>query len=247
LLQPYRPAYINDLHAWSVRQYASTGNLVGGFYTSAIGFGYNEEVLKKKKLPAPKCWADLVAPQYRGEIETSNPASSGTAYTILAGLVQLMGEEPAFDYMKKLHKNITQYTRSGQAQAKSVARGEVGLGVSFMFGFDNERYAGFPVKTVAPCEGTGYEVGGIALIKGARHLDAAQRYYDFLMSPEGQALGGQANSLQFPANKQTKLDTRIPNMDNVRLVAYDFAKYGASKERRRLIERWDREVGSLAR
>jgi iron(III) transport system substrate-binding protein len=87
-----------------------------------------------------------------------------------------------------------------------------------MFGFDNERYAGFPVKTVAPCEGTGYEVGGIALIKGARHLDAAQRYYDFLMSPEGQALGGQANSLQFPANKKTKLDNRIPNMDNVRLV-----------------------------
>ena len=247
LLDAYRPAYINDLQAWSVRQYATSGNMVGGFYTSAIGIGYNDEVLKRKKLTPPKCWSDLILPQYKGEIETSHPAASGTAYTILAGLVQLMGEQQAFDYLKKLHRNVTQYTRSGTAQAKNVARGEVGIGVSFMFGFDMERFAGFPVKTVAPCEGTSYEVGGIALLKGARHKEAAIRYYDFLMSPAGQALGGKADSLQYPANRMTRLDPRIPSMDNVRLVKYDFARYGASKERRRLIERWEKEVNALPR
>lgn len=55
LLQPYRPAYLNDLHGWAVRQYAMSGNMVGGFYTSAIGFGWNEDVLKKKGLLPPKC------------------------------------------------------------------------------------------------------------------------------------------------------------------------------------------------
>jgi iron(III) transport system substrate-binding protein len=35
---------MNDLHAWSVRQYAMSQNMVGGFYTSAIGFGYNDEI-----------------------------------------------------------------------------------------------------------------------------------------------------------------------------------------------------------
>ena len=64
LLQPYRPAYINDLHSWAVRQYAMSGNMVGGF-TSAIGFGWNEDVLKKKGLPPPKCWADLTDPKYK--------------------------------------------------------------------------------------------------------------------------------------------------------------------------------------
>ena len=39
LLDAYRPTYLNDLHGWAVRQYALSGNLVGGFYTSAIGFG----------------------------------------------------------------------------------------------------------------------------------------------------------------------------------------------------------------
>src|SRR5215510_4062849 len=59
LLDPYRPAYINDLYDWSVRQYAMSQNMVGGFYTSAMGFGFNTDVLKKKKLPEPRCWADL--------------------------------------------------------------------------------------------------------------------------------------------------------------------------------------------
>ncbi len=193
LLDAYRPDYLNDLQAWSVRQYAMSGNFVGGFYTSAIGFGWNEDLLKKKGLAPPKCWADLIDPKYKGEIETSHPGSSGTGYTIIAGLVQLMGEDAAFDYLKKLHKNITQYTRSGTAQAKSVAQGEVGIGVSFIFGFESERQQGFTmVKSAAPCEGTSYEIGGIALVKGGKNREAAKRYYDWLMSPAGQSLGAKA-------------------------------------------------------
>lgn len=248
LLDAYRPDYLDQLHGWAVRQYAMSQNRVGGFYTSAIGFGWNDEVLRKKKLPAPRCWKDLLDPRYKGEIEISHPASSGTAYTILAGLVQMMGEDAAFDYLRKLHRNVTQYTRSGTAQARSVAKGEVAIGVSFIFGFDNERLTnGFPVHSAAPCEGTGYEVGGIALVKGSRNREAARRYYDFLMSKEGQEIGGRANSLQFPANRNVRLDPRIPSMDSVRLIKYDFEKYGRASERRRLVERWVREVESLPR
>ena len=247
LLEAYRPAYLNDLQGWSVRQYAMTGNMVGGFYTSAIGFGYNTELLKKKKLPAPACWADLIKPQYKGEIEISHPASSGTAYTILAGLVQMMGEEPAFDYLKKLHRNTIAYTRSGNAQAPNVAKGEVAIGVSFMFTFEGWKHRSYPVVTAAPCEGTGYEIGGIALVKGARNPDAARRYYDWLMSPRGQALGATVDSFQVPANKTFKADPRIPSMDGVKLVKYDFEKYGRASERKRLIDRWTREVESLPR
>lgn len=247
LLEAYRPSYLNDLHGWSVRQYAMTQNMVGGFYTSAIGFGWNTDVLKKKKLPEPKCWSDMVRPEYKGEVEFSHPASSGTAYTVLAGLVQLMGEEPAFAYLKKLHRNISNYTRSGTAQAPNVGKGEVAMGISFMFGFEAWRINGYPVKSVAPCEGTSYEIGGIALVKGARHKAEALRYYDWLMGPAGQAVGAKSGSFQVPANKTFKPDPRIPLIDNVRLIKYDFEKYGKAAERKRLIERWQREVESLPR
>jgi iron(III) transport system substrate-binding protein len=142
---------------------------------------------------------------------------------------------------------VTSYTRSGQAQAPNVAKGEVAIGVSFIFGFERWRYDKFPVKTAAPCEGTGYEVGGIALVKGARNKENAKRYYDWLMSPVGQAIGGQVGSLQSPANKTFKPDARIPSMSDVKLIKYDFEKYGKAAERKRLIDRWTREVESQPR
>jgi iron(III) transport system substrate-binding protein len=88
-------------------------------------------------------------------------------------------------------------------------------------------------------------VGGIALVKGARNKATAQRYYDWLMSPAGQAIGAKSGSFQVPANKSFKPDPRIPLMDNVRLIKYDFEKYGKAAERKRLIERWQREVEAL--
>jgi iron(III) transport system substrate-binding protein len=247
LLDPYRPAYLNDLHGWAVRQYAMSQNMVGGFYSSSIGWGYNTELMQRKKLPVPRCWKDLLDPRYKGEVEMPHPGSSGTGYTILAGLVQLLGEDQAFDYLRKLHRNTTAYTRSGGAQAPNVAKGEITIGLSFNFGFDAWRHKGYPVRTVDPCEGTSYEIGGIAFVKGGRNRANAQRYYDFLMSPAGQALGAQVDSLQTPANKTFKVDPKVPSMDGVRLIKYDFEKYGKSAERRRLIERWTREVESQPR
>ena len=109
--------------------------------------------------------------------------------------------------------------------------------VSFIFGFENERINGFTmVHAGAPCEGTGYEIGGIALVKGSRNREAAKKYYDFLMSPAGQSLGAKANSLQVPANKTFKVDPRVPSIENVRLIKYDFQKYGKATERKRLID-----------
>ena len=158
-----------------------------------------------------------------------------------------MGEDKAFAYMRELHRNVAQYTRSGTAQAPNVAKGEVAVGVSFMFGFEGWRYNKFPVVTASPCEGTSYEIGGIALIKGAKDAEATKKYYDWLMSPAGQSIGAKAGSFQTPANKTFQHDPRIPSLDKVRLINYDFEKYGKSSERQRLLERWQREVEQTPR
>ena len=92
----------------------------------------------------------------------------------------MMGEEQAFEYMKKRHKNISNDKRSGQAQAPNVAKGEVAIGITFMFNFEHWRHNHFPDKSAAPppCEGRAYEVGGIAMVEGLRNKDAAKAYYD---------------------------------------------------------------------
>jgi fructose-1,6-bisphosphatase/inositol monophosphatase family enzyme len=54
---------------------ASKGRTVG-VYAGALGYSYNTEQLKKKNIPAPKCWADLTKPAFKDEIQVANPNSS---------------------------------------------------------------------------------------------------------------------------------------------------------------------------
>ena len=112
LTEAYQSPMLGELHDWALDQHEASNGRTVGIYAGALGFGYNKELLAQKKIAAPKCWADLIKPEFKGEIQIANPNSSGTAYTALATFVQMMGEDQAFDYLKKLHANVNQTTRS---------------------------------------------------------------------------------------------------------------------------------------
>jgi iron(III) transport system substrate-binding protein len=243
----YKSATLPQLHAWAQQQAKQSGYKTVGIYSGPLGFGYNTELVAKKKLDVPKSWADLLKPQYKGEIQVANPASSGTAYTMVATLVQLMGEEKAFDYLKGLHKNVGQYTRSGTGPIKAVARGETAVSISFVHDGPGEKLQGFPVETVTPSEGTGAEIGSMSIIKGARNLEQAKAFYEWALTPQAQQFGAATKQYQLPSNKATPVDPHVPDFKKIKFIDYDYAKYGSSAERRRLIARWEKDVNSLPR
>ena len=241
----YQSPALGQLQPWSQQQAKQSGYRTVGIYSGPLGFGYNTELLAKKKIPPPKSWADLLKPIYKGDIQVANPAASGTAYTMVATLVQLMGEDKAFEYLKALHVNVSQYTRSGTGPIKAVARGETAVSISFVHDGPGEKMNGFPVETVTPAEGTGAEIGSMSLIKGARNLEAAKKFYEWALTPAAQEMAAAAKQYQLPSNKAAKVDARVPDFKKIRFINYDYAKYGASAERRRLIARWEKEVNSL--
>ncbi len=243
----YKTAALPQLHPWAQQQAQQSGWKTVGIYSGPLGFGYNTELVAKKKVPVPRSWADLLKPVYKGEIQVANPASSGTAYTMVATLVQLMGEDKAFEYMKALHRNIGQYTRSGTGPIKAVARGETTVSISFVHDGPGEAMQGFPVATVTPSEGTGAEIGSMSLIKGARNLDAAKKLYEWALTPQAQQFGAAAKQFQLPSNKSTPIDPHVPDFKSIKFISYDYAKYGASTERKRLIAKWEKEVNALPR
>ena len=240
------PSYA-QLYPWAQAQADQSKYKTVGIYSGPLGFGYNSELIAKKKLAVPKTWNDLLNPSLKGEIQVANPASSGTAYTMVATLVQLMGEDKAFEYMKQLHKNISQYTRSGTGPIKSVARGETTVSISFVHDGPGEKMNGFPVETITPSDGTGAEIGSMSIIKGSRNLEAAKKFYEWALTPAAQEMAAAAKQFQLPSNKNAKNDARIPDFKKIKFINYDYAKYGASAERRRLIAKWEKEVNSLPR
>jgi len=247
LLEEYKSPMLGQLQPWAQKQAEQSKYRTVGMYLGALGIGYNTELLAKKKIAAPACWKDLIKPELAGEVQMANPNASGTAYTAIATLVQVMGEEQAFAYLKALHKNINQYPRSGVAPIKAAARGETLASISFIHDAVTEAQAGFPVKGVAPCEGTGYEIGSLSIIKGARNLDQAKKFVDWALTAKAQALGNETKQFQIPSNVGAPISPLSPKLADIKLINYDFAKYGTSAERKRLLERWDKEVGSIAK
>ena len=242
----YKSPKMNELQDWAVRQWEASKGRTVGVYAGALGFSYNNDQMKKNRVPEPKCWADLTKPVYKDEIQVANPNSSGTSYTMLATLVQLMGEDKAFDYLKALHKNVNQYTKSGAAPARAAAVGESLIGITFQHDAVVQAIGGAPVTIVSPCEGTGYEIGSMSIIKGAKNLENAKKWYDWALSAEAQSIGAQAKvSYQVPSNKNAHAPPQAPKFSEIKLINYDFVKYGSSAERTRLLTKWDKEVSTL--
>lgn len=247
LTEEYQSPMLDELHDWARNQAEAAEYKTVGIYAGALGIGYNSEVLEERGLPAPECWKDLADEAYRGEVQIANPNSSGTAYTTLATLVQLFGEDEAFAFMKDMHKNVNQYTKSGSAPIKAAARGETTIGVTFMHDMVTQVVQGFPIEIVSPCEGTGYEIGSMSIIKGARNPDAARAWYDWALTAEAQELAGEADAYQVPSNRNATPPPQAPDLGEIDLIDYDFEKYGSSDERTRLLAKWDEEVYSLPR
>ena len=245
LTQEYESPANKDLHEWALAQWEAAKKRSVGIYAGALGFGYNTQQIKAKGLNEPKCWADLLDPKLKDDVQVADPNSSGTAYNLLATVVQLMGEDKGFDYLKALHKNVSQYTKSGAAPAKAASLGETAVGIVFIHDAVVFAVQGDPIKAVAPCEGTGYEIGSMSIVKGARNLDNAKKFYDWALTPAAQALAAPAKSYQVPSNKNAPVPAQAPKMSEMKLIKYDFVKYGSSAERVRLLTKWDKEIKAL--
>jgi iron(III) transport system substrate-binding protein len=212
----YKSPNMDQLQDWAVRQWEQSKGRTVGIYSGALGYGFNTELVAKKGIAEPKCWA-----------------------------VQLMGEEKGFDFLKALHKNINQYTKSGAAPAKATGLGETTVGIAFQHDLVAAVVGGGPLKVVAPCEGTGYEIGAMSIIKGARNMDNAKKWYDWSLTAKAQEIGAATKNYQVPSNKNATVPKEAPKLAEIKLIDYDFAKYGSAAERKRLLSKWDNEVKNL--
>ena len=216
-----------------------------GVYVGALGFCSNTQVLGDLGVDVPDSWDDLLDPALEGQVAMAHPASSGTAYTAFyTQVLRLGGEDEAMEYMQELHPNILQYTSSGAAPAEMAGRGEVAVSVVFSHDCVRNIDAGFSDLEVSfPSEGTGYEIGGVALIANAPEPNAAKAWIDWSLTAEAQELGAaEAASFQLPTHPDAAVDERSVDLASVELVEYDFDAAGLA--RADLTARFEDEVAT---
>jgi len=211
-----------------------------GFYFGAIGFGNNTNWFEKNKIPYPTSWEDLIKPEFKSNISMAYPYTSGTSYTVLATLVQLMGEDKAFDYWKKLEPNMHHYNTSGPAAVTQAGLGEIAIGIAFSHDIIGKGTSqGYPIKATFPKEGTGYEIGALGLVKGGPELELGKKFIDWALSKQAQDL--MKVWFRIPLNPQAEIAAGATKASDVKLINYDYEWAGANNKR--LIEKWRQTIG----
>ena len=128
-----------------------------------------------------------------------------------------------------------------------MATGTGLVGSTVLHGVINEIAAGFPVLPILPCEGVGYEVGSMAIVKGARNMAEARRFVDWALTADAQRIGLEVREYAIPTNRNVPLPAMVPSLTDIKVIDYDFGRFGASETRKRLLDRWEREINAVAR
>ena len=161
-----------------------------GAYILALGWAYDPTRTPPGSLPQDL--TDLLAPRWKGQIEMSDPASSGTATLFLESVLQEFiaagrGEQAGWDYLRAFAPAVLRFPESGGAPALDVGKGEAMLGLSFDQQAYLARRQGQAIDFFLPRR-TAIAIDPIALIKDGPNPDAARRFVDFFLAREAQGM-----------------------------------------------------------
>ena len=186
-----------------------------GVEVFVLGFAYNTELVSAEE--APKTWDDLLDPKWKGKIQFSNPAASGTSTLMVLSQMMERGEEEGWKYFEKLVEQANSLPDSGSAPTKAVAKGEAYIGVGFDFMAYEQKAKGESIDFVVP-DKTPILTNPVSLVENAPNEKGGKELIDFLLSKEGQQI--LANWYHIPINPEVESKTPL-TLESVKGNALD--------------------------
>jgi len=216
-----------------------------GVYTGYVGFVYNIARLQELGVDVPTSWDDLLDPKLEGEIVFAAPNASSTGYNVVSTVCQLWDVDTGLDYMAKLDKNAV-YGERGTCWIAPVTTGEAAIGICFLQDavdlMLNEGY-GDVIGISTASEGTGYELGGVAIINNAPDMASAQKFVDFVLTAEAQEIDQEYGHYVFLTNPDAKCpDAAAELAKTTKLINIDFL--WAAENKADLLARWEEMTGN---
>jgi len=237
-----------------------------GWYIGIFGFVYNTDRFAKEMsaVKPPKTWDDLLDPAWKGNLAFPDPVKTGGGFIFIAtqifrfaAALNLLpaaastaaatqaasvdyskAEDAAMAYMKKLNANIGQYVGTAPQAIQLVGQGQFIGAPNWSHDILTAKYSGQPVDLAVP-EQTGFEIGGISIVKGGPNTEAAKAFVDWVLSPAGGALNVKLSN-RLSVLKDVPPAPGAPTLDQVKLVAYDRVWATANKDR--LIKKWQAAI-----
>ena len=178
LLAPYVP---EDVAKYYPAEHKDADGTYASFRVFLCVIAYNSSLVTKEE--APKSFADLLKPQWKGKIVKAHPGYSGTILTATFQTARDLG----WGYFEKLAQQDVLQVQSASVPPKKLALGERAVqadGVEYLI--FKEKESGQPVEPVYATEGTPLIIGPNGLFKAAPNPNAARLFQSYCFSPECQ-------------------------------------------------------------
>lgn len=208
-----------------------------GYFSPAFAdptvFIVNKNIIGDIKIEG---FADLLNPELKGKISFGDPAASSSAFQSLAAMLYAMGNgdpmsDQAWDFVEKFIANLDGKIAGSSGQVhKGVADGEYPVGLTWEDPVVQYINNGAPVNVVFPIEGAIFPGESVQIIKGAKNLENAQKFIDYVLSEKIQTLVGSELTVRPLRDGVELADYMVPTEKIVLAKNYDEAWISENKD-----------------
>lgn len=241
LLAPYHsPALPPDAVA---KGYADGKGYWTGWFATTIAIFWNTNQFKKEigeNAALPRTWDDLLKPEFKGKLVSANPQTSAVGFVELATQTFRLGEEKAWDYVKKFAANSAQFTPSAPIVVALVEKGEVPVGVFWLSDIMTAKVSrNQPLDFTIPPDNA-VAVWAASIVKGGPNPEGAKKFIDFLTSEFVQDTATRV-AFYHPLNPKVAPPEGAPALADMKVVKYDMEWATANMDRLR--KKWGEVTG----
>ena len=240
---PYEAKGIEEVDS----QFRSTEGVWTPFSALPVVLIYNDKLLSPEELSS---WKDILSPKFKGKIAIANPSHSASAFTGIMIFVKAVREDTDSteessgekEILPRIAKQLDgkEYADSGEVP-EAVADGSALLGITLEETALKYMAKGKNIGIIYPKEGTTVVPDAGAILKGAKHLENAQKFLDFSISKDCQEI------LQKHFHRRPVLNSMAgegnPPLLKIKRLHYDISEISA--ERSRVLTDWSFYMGLI--
>jgi iron(III) transport system substrate-binding protein len=229
ILAPYVPEEVAKFYS---PEHKDTDGQFASFRVWLSIIAYNTNLVKAEE--APKSFADLLDPKWKGKIVKAHPGYSGTIMTATYQMQRDLG----WSFFEQLAKQNIMQVQSSADPPKKLDLGERAvMADGNEYNIFQMKEAGRPVEPVYATEGSPLIIGPNAIFKAAPHPNAAKLFQSFSLGREAQQLIIDVGGLR-SVHAQTQEKTGRKPLKDIKTMKDDAA--AVEKESEQIKSRYTR-------
>lgn len=193
----------------------------------------DNKYFEEHNLSIPKTYEDLLKEEYKDLIAMPDPKTSGTGYAFYLNVVNIMGEDKAIEYFKKLKSNLREYTTSGSGPTNLLKQGEIAIAMGMTSQGVGAINSGYDFSIIQLETGSPYNTTSCGIIKGKETNENVKKVFNWLIKDFGKYDKENYMPDKILKEQDNKVENYPTDLKDANMTGID-----STEIKEKLIEKW---------